>query len=280
MKPFSLNLRQRLVRFERPVIMGIVNLTDDSFYAPSRVGDSCSLMSRVGRMVSDGADIIDLGACSTRPGSEPPSAVAERDRIVQAVADIRRDFPDLPLSVDTYRADVAAAAIEAGADIINDVSGGSLDPAMFDTVASLHVPYVLMHMRGTPADMQQYCQYGDVAAEVISELSHKLYQLALKGVCDIIVDPGFGFAKTTAQNYQLLDHLADLSMLGRPILAGVSRKSMITRLVGADAALNGTTVVNTMALDRGADILRVHDVAAARQAVTIYCATINSQTND
>lgn len=275
MKPFSLNLRQRLVSYDRPVVMGIVNLTGNSFYAPSRVDGDAAMVARVGEMLAQGADIIDLGACSTRPGSEPPSPMQEADRLTDAITAVRRDFPDVPLSVDTYRAAVAEAAVQAGADIINDVSGGTLDAGMTDTVARLRVPYVLTHMRGTPADMQQHCNYDEVVADVLSDLSHKLYQLALKGVCDIMVDPGFGFAKTTAQNYRLLSRLADFGMLGRPVLVGVSRKSMITNVTGAGDALLGTTVVNTLALDRGAAILRVHDVAAARNAVSLYCATIS-----
>ena len=255
--------------------MGIINATPDSFYSGSRTADSRAVAERARMMLDQGVDMLDLGAYSSRPGAADVSAADEGDRLHMALEAIRSVSADVPVSVDTFRADVAEKAVtEWGADIINDISGGTLDPDMFETVARLHVPYILMHMRGTPADMQQHCSYADVTADVAADLSAKLHRLSVLGVNDVIIDPGFGFSKTLEQNYRMLRELDTFGLLGRPVLAGVSRKSMITRLLGIDSedALNGTTAVNTLALDRGASILRVHDVQAARQAVEIYCA--------
>lgn len=275
MKPYSLNIRGRLVEFNRPVVMGIVNLTDDSFLAPSRVTDEDTLVSRVGDMLEAGAGIIDMGACSTRPGSEAPETGPETERLCRGIETVRRAFgKDVVISADTYRATVARAAYESGADIINDVSGGSLDDDMFATVSALGAPYVLMHMRGTPQNMQAHCDYGDVTAEVIADLSRKLRKLSDAGVADVIIDPGFGFAKTLRQNYSLLSHLDAFEVLGRPLLVGLSHKSML-RAVAADT-LAATTAANMAAMMGGASILRVHDVAAAVAAVNVY-EMINNQ---
>lgn len=272
MKPFSLNIGGTLREFTRPAVMGILNLTDDSFYAASRVGSEGELAARAARMSAEGADFIDLGAYSTRPGAAEVPAELEAERLLRAIPVVRQAAPGALISVDTFRADVARRAIGAGAHIINDVAGGNLDPDMYRTVAELHVPYILGHMRGTPADMQEYTTYEDVARDVLSELGDRYQQLALLGVADIIIDPCFGFSKTLEQNYDLLAHLELLGLFHCPVLVGFSRKSMITRLLGTDAdhALNGTTVLNTLALDRGAAILRVHDVAPAVEAVRIY----------
>lgn len=272
MKPFSLNIGGTLREFTRPAVMGILNLTDDSFYAASRVGSEGELAARAARMSAEGADFIDLGAYSTRPGAAEVPAELEAERLLRAIPVVRQAAPGALISVDTFRADVARRAIGAGAHIINDVAGGNLDPDMYRTVAELHVPYILGHMRGTPADMQEYTTYEDVAGDVLSELGDRYQQLALLGVADIIIDPCFGFSKTLEQNYDLLAHLELLGLFHCPVLVGFSRKSMITRLLGTDAdhALNGTTVLNTLALDRGAAILRVHDVAPAVEAVRIY----------
>ena len=276
MTPFTLNIKGKLHEYTRPLVMGILNATPDSFYAGSRAQSDAAIAARAARLAAEGADIIDIGAFSTRPGASEVSPDDECRRLCNAVRIVRSTVGEaMPLSVDTFRASVARAAVEdCGADIINDVSGGNLDPDMFDTVAALRVPYILMHMRGTVADMMEYTNYEDVTRDVLSELGDRLQQLALLGVNDVIVDPGFGFSKTLEQNYRLLHDLKLFGLLHRPILVGVSRKSMITRLlgIGADDALNGTTVINTLALDRGASILRVHDVAAARQAVDIYMA--------
>lgn len=274
MTPFSLNIKGRLMTYERPAVMAVVNLTPDSFYAASRtLGDDSRLADTVRRAVDEGADMIDCGAYSSCPGADDVSDDEETRRLSHGLEVIRRVAPDAIVSVDTFRASVARRAVcDFGADIINDISGGTLDEAMFDTVAELGVPYVLMHMRGTPATMQSLTDYdGNVTAAVIADLAAKADRLSQAGVCDIIIDPGFGFSKTLEQNYRLLADLEAFKLLGRPLLVGVSRKSMATRLLGisADEALNATTVINTLAVERGASILRVHDVKACREAVSI-----------
>lgn len=271
-KNYTLNLRGRQVTIDRPWVMGIVNVTPDSFYSGSRVADDRTLVERVRQMVADGADIIDVGACSTRPGSGQIDAREEMARLQWALAVIGREMPGVILSVDTYRADVARRCVEQwGVDIINDISGGTMDKAMFPTMAMLKVPYVLMHMRGTPETMTTMTDYGDVAADVLDWLTRRIDELRQMGAADVIADPGFGFAKTLEQNYQLLARLDAFDALDAPLLVGVSRKRMIYMPLGctADEALNGTTVINTLALERGAHILRVHDVRAAAEAVKL-----------
>lgn len=273
-KPFSLNIRGRLVEYRRPAVMAILNVTDDSFYGASRVSVA-DLGERARRMVDLGADMLDLGACSTRPGAECVGEEEEIRRLTDGVRAIRHAVGDeVPLSVDTFRARVAAEAVAAGADIVNDISGGDLDADMFATVAALHAPYILMHMRGTPATMPTLTDYADVATEVVADLSHKLARLEEAGVADVIVDPGFGFAKTMEQNYAMLAALEHFAILGRPVLVGMSRKSMLTRLLGisADEALAATAVAGALALERGAAILRVHDPAEAAQSIAIVNA--------
>lgn len=272
-RPFSLNLKGRLAEYDHPAVMGILNVTPDSFYAGSRVTGTVELHRRVERMLAQGADIIDVGGYSSRPGADNVSPEEEMARVRRGVEAIRRVSADIPVSVDTFRADVARRAVlDWGADIVNDISGGALDSGMFPTVAELKVPYILMHMRGTPATMQTMTDYEDVTADVVAELSGLMHQLELDGVADIIIDPGFGFAKTLDQNYELMRHLPQLAQLfGKPVLVGISRKSMITKLlsVTADEALPGTVALNTFALLNGASVLRVHDVEAAVQAVRI-----------
>lgn len=271
-KPYSLNLHGRLVTIDRPWVMGIINVTPDSFYSGSRVGDEQMLVERVHQMLDEGADVLDVGACSTRPGSQSVDAAGEMERLRWALNVIRRVAPDSVISVDTYRADVARRCVEEwGADIINDISGGTLDETMFSTVARLHVPYVLMHMRGTPATMASMTQYDNVAADVLEWMARRIDQLRQMGVADVIADPGFGFAKTLEQNYELLAGLDAFHALEAPLLVGVSRKRMIYTPLNSDAdhALNGTTVLNTLALERGAHILRVHDVRPAVEAVKL-----------
>ena len=271
-KPYSLNLQGRLVTIDRPWVMGIINVTPDSFYSGSRVNDEQTLVARVGQMLADGADVLDIGACSTRPGSQSVDAQGEMERLQWALDIIRRTAPDVIISVDTYRADVARRCVEEwGANIINDISGGTLDEAMFDTVASLQVPYVLMHTRGTPETMASMTDYDDVAADVLEWMARRIDTLRQMGVADVIADPGFGFAKNQEQNYRLLSCLDAFHALDAPLLVGVSRKRMIYTPLecGPDEALNGTTVVNTIALQQGAHILRVHDVKAAAEAVKI-----------
>lgn len=279
--PFSLNIRGHLHTFGRPAVMGIINATPDSYHAASRAQCRAEVQRMAETHVREGADIIDVGACSTRPGSEAPDAAEEWCRLEPALRAVREAVGyAVPVSADTYRAEVARRAVESGlADIVNDIGGGSLDRDMFATVAPLRVPYILMHMRGTPADMHTHCRYADVVADVITELAARLDTLTLMGVADVIVDPGFGFAKTLEQNYKLLDALATVgNALGRPVLAGMSRKSMATRLLGISAAeaLPATVALNTIALMRGASILRVHDVAPAVQAVEIHQALKNA----
>lgn len=273
MKPFSLNIRGRLISYERPAVMAIVNATPDSFYASSRNSSAKEIAESVSRAIAEGADIIDVGAYSSRPGADNVSVEEELSRLESALLAVRSVDCSIPVSVDTFRAEVARrCVVEFRADIINDISGGDLDPGMFETVAKLRVPYILMHMRGTPATMQSLTDYpAGVTSGVIAELAPKLERLSLLGVNDVIVDPGFGFAKTMEQNYRLLHDLKAFEMLGRPVLVGISRKSMLTRQLGItpDEALNATTVINTAALERGAAVLRVHDVRAAREAVDL-----------
>ena len=273
MKPFSLNIKGSLREFDSPVVMGILNVTPDSFYAGSHAFDHQAIEHRVQEIIAQGADIIDIGGYSSRPGADEVSEAEEMQRIERGLAIIRDFDKSIPVSVDTFRAAVARRAIEEwGADIVNDISGGMADPAMFDTVAGLRAPYILMHMRGTPKTMQSLTGYNDVTADVVAELSKPLHRLMLKGVADVIIDPGFGFAKTTGQNYEHFNNLDKIAeLLERPLLVGISRKSMITRIcdITPDEALPGTIALNTAAIMKGASIIRVHDVAAARQAVTV-----------
>ena len=276
LKPYSINVRGRLKEIDRPWVMGILNLTPDSFYEASRCDDVDKLMLRIGQMVEEGADVIDVGAYSTRPGAAEVTADEEFARLKSGMAVLKRLAPDVLTSVDTFRADVAARCVEElGVDMVNDVSGGELDKEMFATVARLRVPYIVMHMRGTPATMQQMTQYDDVTAEVLESLARKIDQLHQLGVADVIADPGFGFSKTLEQNYEMLSQLNAFAKLDVPLLVGVSRKSMIYKALGTapDEALNGTTVLNTMALLQGAHILRVHDVKAAAEAVKLVKMT-------
>lgn len=272
MTPFTLNLRGRLAEYSRPVVMGVLNVTPDSFYSGSRAQTHADITRRARQLVADGADMLDIGAYSSRPGADDVSTDEELRRLEAGLSAVREAVGyDIPVSVDTFRAEVARRAVDWGADIINDISGGLLDEDMFETIADLHVPYILMHMRGTPATMQTMTDYTDVVADVIGELSHKLSRLEELGVADVIIDPGFGFAKTLDQNYRLLSQLDAFAILGRPVLAGMSRKSMLTRLLGIDAteALVPTAIVGALALERGAAILRVHDPREAAQAIAI-----------
>ena len=271
-KTYSLNLKGKLVTIDHPWVMGIINITPDSFYGGSRVNDEKTLVQRVRTMLADGADMLDVGACSTRPGSASVDAQGEMERLQRALAVIRREAPGVILSVDTYRAEVARRCVEEwGTDIINDISGGTLDGKMFETIARLHVPYVLMHMRGTPETMSSLIDYDNVAADVLEWMARRIDELRQMGVSDVIADPGFGFAKTVEQNYELLARLDAFHALEAPLLVGVSRKRMIYTPLNcaADEALNGTTVINTIALQQGAHILRVHDVRAAVEAVKL-----------
>ncbi len=274
-KNLTINVRGRLMDFGRPRVMGIVNATPDSFYAGSRCSDATSAADRAAEMLSQGADMIDLGACSTRPGASMPTAAEEWERLDAALSEIRARFPDVIISIDTFRADVARKSIERwNADIINDISGGDMDPEMWGVVAEAGVPYVAMHTRGNPDTMTSLTDYEDVTATVLQDLARKLDGLHQAGVADVIIDPGFGFAKTVDQNFELLARLEVFSTLNAPLLAGVSRKTMIWKKLGISPAeaLNGTTAINTMALMKGADILRVHDVKEAAECVSLFMA--------
>lgn len=282
MKPFSLNLHGRIVEFTTLQVMGILNTTPDSFHSPSRAYEAEAAVEAARLMIGEGADIIDVGGYSTRPGAAEVSLEEELRRVRLGVEAVRSISADIPVSVDTFRAEVARMAVtEWGADIINDISGGNLDPEMHATVAELHVPYILMHMRGTPADMQTLTSYPDgVVAGVAAELSRPLERLRRMGVADIIIDPGFGFAKTLEQNYELLAGLPVLAdLLECPILAGMSRKSMITRLCGIPSteALPGTIALHTAAMLAGAAIVRVHDVKEAVQARDVTAMLLKHQ---
>lgn len=273
----TLQARGQLLSLDKPLVMGILNLTPDSFYAGSRLWENGKLqeqllVDRAGAMLAEGAALLDLGAYSTRPGAAEVATAEELSRMLPAIALLNQHFPNAWLSVDTFRASIAAEAVAAGAHIINDVSGGNLDELMFETVAKCGVPYILMHMRGTPASMSKLNTYQHLVTDVASELLRKAHRLKALGVKDIILDPGFGFAKNISQNFELLASLKDLSHFGYPLLAGVSRKSMIYKTLhtSAEEALNGTTFLHAFALSNGARILRVHDVKPAVEAVQLY----------
>lgn len=270
----TLNLGGRLYDLDRPLVMGIVNVTPDSFFAGSRIAGEEALRARLDSLVSEGASIADLGAYSSRPGAAVVTPEEEKKRLAPALRLLRDEYPDLPVSVDTFRAEIAQWAVEEyGASLINDISGGGLDPAMYRTVAQLQVPYILMHMVGDPETMQTKTDYADVTLAVIDYFIERIGQLRELGLHDLILDPGFGFSKTTEQNYELMARLGELTQLfAEPLLVGVSRKSMIYRPLGVSPAeaLGGTTFLHALALERGAKILRVHDVRPAVEAVTLY----------
>ncbi|WP_266365883.1 dihydropteroate synthase [Tellurirhabdus rosea] len=268
----TLNLGGKVLDLRQPKVMGILNITPDSFFSGSRMASVNEAVDRAGDMLADGATFLDIGGYSTRPGAADIAAPEEVDRILPVIEAILKAFPEALISVDTFRAAVARQAVEAGVRLINDVAGGTLDPDMFPTVARLGVPYVLMHMRGTPQTMTGLTTYTSLVPDVIQELQQRLAVLRSLGQTDIIIDPGFGFAKTSGQNFSLLNQLSAFQTLEAPLLAGLSRKSTIWRTLGITAkeALNGTTVMNTLALAGGADILRVHDVREAVEAVRLF----------
>jgi dihydropteroate synthase len=270
-RKITLNLKGELLDLSRPCVMGILNLTPDSFYSNSRMGSVDAALERAEICLKEGAAFIDIGAYSSRPGAAGVTTDEELRRMIPAIAAISKRFPEAKLSIDTFRAKVARESIAAGAHVVNDISGGNLDELMFETVAALNVPYILMHMQGTPQTMQQKPVYKNIGLEVVDYLAEKVNALKALGVKDIILDPGFGFAKNTTHNYQLMNQLENLGVFGLPVLVGISRKSMIYKLLGttADEALNGTTALNTIALQKGAAILRVHDVKAAVECISI-----------
>jgi dihydropteroate synthase len=268
----TLNFKGNLVDLHSPIVMGILNVTPDSFYDGGRYDSSESaLLRQAEQILRQGATIIDIGGYSSRPGATDISVEEEKKRAINCVALVSKNFPEAYISIDTFRADVAQEAVEAGACMINDISGGTLDKKMFDTVAFLQVPYVLMHMKGSPQNMKELCHYDDLCGEIVGFFHSRLMLLREKGVADVIIDPGFGFAKNIDQNYELLRKLAVFQMLDVPLMAGLSRKSMIYKRLGIspDEALNGTTVLNTLALLNGASVLRVHDVKEAVQTIKL-----------
>lgn len=269
---FTLNCKGRLLIVDKPLVMGIINTTPDSFFGGSRHEGTEAVLRQAEQMLKNGASILDIGGQSTRPGSEKLSAADEMKRVIEPIKAIHQNFPEAFISIDTYYSLVAKEAVAAGASIINDISAGSMDERMIETVAALKVPYVLMHMQGTPQTMQQHPQYEDVTKEVLDFFIRKKDELHNAGITDVIIDPGFGFGKTIAHNFELLRNLSVFKMLDCPLLLGISRKATIYKTLGitVEEALNGTTVLNTIGLMNGASILRVHDVREAVEAVMLF----------
>jgi dihydropteroate synthase len=268
---YTLNCKGRLLVLDKPVVMGILNLTPDSFYSGSRIEQS-DVLKKAEQMINEGATILDIGGQSTRPGSDRLTAEEELKRVVPAIEAIKNDFPSVFLSIDTYHAKVAKETVAAGIDIVNDISAGELDASMLSTVAALKVPFIAMHMQGTPDTMQQNPTYENITREVVDYFIQKTSACKAIGIVDLILDPGFGFGKTITHNFQLLKTMEALQIFHVPILAGLSRKSTVwkTLLITPEEALNGTTVLNTIALTKGASILRVHDVKEAMETITLY----------
>jgi dihydropteroate synthase len=271
---FSLNCNGKLLFIEKPLVMGILNITDDSFYAGSRMQSLNAVKDRAEKMLREGADMLDLGAQSTRPGSNRISAEDELNKLLPSIKIIKQSFPESVLSIDTYHAKVAKECVAAGAAIINDISGGEMDKEMIKTVGNLGGPYICMHMKGVPETMQQQANYENVAREILDFFIAKIEECKSEGIKDIIIDPGFGFGKNILQNFLLLKNLELFKILDKPIMAGLSRKSTIYRTlkVSPEESLNGTTVLNTIALLHGVSILRVHDVKEAREAISLIDA--------
>jgi len=278
-KPRFINVRGNLVDLSVPKVMGIINVTPDSFYTGSRVTSDEEIMKRASRMIEEGADFIDIGGYSSRPGAANITPDEERSRVINAVKIVNREFPDTVISIDTFRSEIAKEAVlEGGAGMLNDISGGEADKKMFNVVEKLQVPYIMMHMQGVPGTMQENPVYDDVVADILKWFGERIFRLQSMGVNDIIIDPGFGFGKKPVHNFELLKRLGDFSIAGLPLLVGFSRKSIIWKTLGItpEEALNGTSVLNTVALMNGADILRVHDVKEAVQAVKLVEEIKNS----
>ena len=275
---YTLNCSGRLLVMDKPWVMGIINATPDSFYKESRKQHIDEIMQLAEKMITEGANIIDIGGQSTRPGSERIGVQEETDRTAPAIERIMQHFPDAIVSIDTYSSDVAKAGVKAGASMVNDISSGDMDEAMIPVVAALRTPYICMHMQGTPDTMQKDPQYENVSLTVLDYLAGKVDQCRKAGMDDIIIDPGFGFGKTIAHNFALLQSLPALQIIKRPVMVGLSRKSTIykTLHITAEEALNGTTVLHTIALMNGANILRVHDVKAAKEAIDLFMAYLKA----
>lgn len=268
----TLSAKGHLIDLSTPQVMGILNITPDSFYDGGNNKDEHLMLKHAEKMIAEGCSMIDIGGHSTRPGADFISPEEELNRVIPAIRALQKKFPRIILSVDTYNAQVASEAVSEGASIINDISGGQLDESMFETIAKCKVPYVLTHSRGNPKTMAGLTSYTDLIKEIADYFVERIQQLKQLGVYDVIIDPGFGFAKTVEQNFELLNHLSYFKILEKPILVGISRKSMIWKTLESDAenSLNGTTVLNTMALSNGASILRVHDVKEAIEVVKLY----------
>ncbi|RIW17369.1 dihydropteroate synthase [Algoriphagus lacus] len=270
---YTLQIKGRLISLDKPKVMGILNLTPDSFFEGSRVAKSPdSILFIAEKMIREGADFLDLGGYSTRPGAVDISVEEELQRVVPAVEVIRREFPEILISIDTFRSKVALESVTAGADLVNDISAGNLGKAMLPLVAKLGVPYIAMHMKGNPQNMQSQANYSDILTETLYYFAEKVDLIKKLGIKDVIIDPGFGFAKTIEQNFFLLRNLKSFEVMGFPLLAGVSRKSMIYKTLQIEPkdALNGTTALNMFALLQGANILRVHDVKEAKETIKLY----------
>lgn len=273
----SLNIKGKLYDFPRPLIMGILNINSESFYDGGRYEEQETIFRQVEKMLREGADIIDIGASSSKPGASVVDSKEEIKRLTPVLKMMKEKFPEALISVDSFYSETARAAADIGADIINDISGATLDPLMMKTMGELGLPFIMMHMQGNPQTMQKAPKYDNLMGEICSFFSGQIKRLEDAGVNDIVLDPGFGFGKTLEHNYQILSSLEEFHLFQKPLLLGLSRKSMIYKLLETDAenALNGTTVVNTMALEKGAHILRVHDVKAAKEASKIVTFTQN-----
>lgn len=267
----ELKFRGRKIELAAPAVMGILNVTPDSFFDGGKYNDEKSILHQTEKMLSEGATLIDIGACSTRPNATLVSEEEEMKRLLTAIQIVRKRFPDAIISADTFRSNVARHAVSEGANLINDISGGTIDKNIFDVIGKLQIPYILMHIQGTPQTMQQEPRYTKVVAEVINYFENRIRLALSKGIEQIIIDPGFGFGKTVEHNYELLKNLSAFKRFGFPILVGLSRKSMLNKILGTtpETALNGTTVANTIALLNGTNILRVHDVKEAMEAMKI-----------
>ena len=274
----SLNINGSLLDISSPIAMGIINLTADSFYDGGKIKNDKDLLNKAEKMLSEGAAILDVGAYSSRPGATDIPVETELTNAIRGIQAILKEFPKALISIDTFRSEVARRTIENGSSIVNDISAGGLDEKMFETVADLKVPYIMMHMRGNPQTMSKLTGYDNLISEIIDYFNARINLLNAQGVSDVVLDPGFGFAKTLDQNFELLNKLELLSFLDKPILCGVSRKSMIWKSLGttADGALNGTTALNNTCLMKGASILRVHDVKEAMETIELYKLTINT----
>lgn len=271
-KPRYIHAGGKLLDLETPRVMGILNITPDSFYKGSRYNTDAEILGAAKKMIEEGADILDVGGYSSRPGASVVPAEEEGRRVLHAIRMINREFPEVIISVDTFRSEIASEAVQgSGAHIINDISGGDGDKMMFSVVERLNVPYIMMHMRGVPATMQENPVYDDIIADILKWFGKRIFHLQSAGVKDIVIDPGFGFGKTIGHNFELLGRLEELSIAGLPLMVGISRKSMVWKTLGitADEALNGTTAMNAVALLKGADLLRVHDVKEAVQVVRL-----------